>query len=285
MFSILVSGLAATVTLAQAQTTDAEVMAAFREVFPLVLQGDWEAAEPVAEAALPLATAPMNRYRIRHILTDTHARLGKWEDAATYAREAAETIYNDEALSQRLMLMASHMAAEEARAAYMLGDMERVAEANGRMISDHPDAGPGWTASGVTGAAHTAGLDCELMRDGYLRFDVWGGDEGLPACDYWALSDIGLRLTQGPATAAEIARLSERRTDAAPRELAWDEAPEGVRLTAYNLGTPAPGKEDEYAVILEGVDAGWTVTVRYPASQQAEALSALSGFYIAGPQG
>ena len=278
--SILVAGLAAPV-VAQDEAP-ADFMSAFRQVIPHVMSGDWEAALAPAETALPLADTPMNQYRIRHMLTDINARLGNWEDAGRYALEASQVIHGDEELAASRMVMASHMAAEEARAAMYLGDPERVAEANARMITDHPDAAPDWTSHGNTGARHADGLECPLFISDYLRFDVYGGAEGNPACLYWNHADIGIRLIQGSDAVGEAERLGERYADmeTSQFEIVTTGTGDNAPLTSWNLGTSRPGTPEQFAMTLEHPLQPWTVTVQYPADQETAARDILLQAFV-----
>lgn len=266
------------------EAAPADFSAAFRAAMMPAIQGDWEMALPAAEAALPLASTPAENYRIRHVLTDINARLGQWEAAAYWSSEAAGIIHDDETLSATLMVMASHMAAEEGRAAIMLGDARRAAQANSRMIADHPDASPGWRVRGDHGAVHSgSGLSCDLMRDGFLRFDVYGGSSGQAACAYWSLANVGVRITAGSVLRAEEARLRERKPDMGLIELNWIELPENARTQTYDLGPPMPGLPSERVMIVE--TTGFTVTLRYPEPHEGEALEAAARFVDAGLSG
>ena len=282
-FVICASFLATSLTTpVVAQNEPADFMTAFRQVIPHVMAGEWEAALAPAEAALPLAETAMNQYRIRHMLTDINARLGNWDDAGRYAREASAVIHGDEALAADRMVMASHMAAEEARAAMYLGDPDRVTEANARMITDHPDAAPGWTSHGTTGAGHQDGLECPLFISDYLRFDVYGGSEGDPACLYWNHADIGLRLVQGSDAVGEAERLGERYADmqTSQFEIVTTGTGDNAPLTSWNLGASRPGTPEQFAMTLEHPLQAWTVTVQYPAGQETAARDILLQAFV-----
>ncbi len=248
---------------------------AFRALISTVMSGQWEAALPLAEAALPLAETASERYRIRHILTDINARLHHWQDAGRWSGEAAAIIHADPELSRTHGLMASHMAAEEGRAAAMLGEHARLIDANARSISDHPEAAPHWVAVGETGAVHAAGLSCDLLRDGYLRFDVYGSETGPAACSYWNHADIGIRLTQGAVLDAELIRLAAANAIFDPIEIGAD-LPRNARLATYSIGAPFPGGELREIVVAQWPER--TLTLTYPVSARGDALAALTDF-------
>jgi len=260
----------------------ADFMSAFRQVIPHVMAGDWESALAPAETALALADTPMDRYRIRHMLTDINARLRYWEATGRYARQAADVIHGDAELAATRMVMASHMAAEEARAAWHLGDTARLADANARMLRDHPEASPGWQVQGDQGARHMQGLQCPLFIADYLRFDVYGGSEGDPACLYWNHEDIGLRLTQGSHASAEAERMGETYPDLQSTrfEIVTTGTGENAPLTSWSLGASRPGTPEQFAMTLEHPLQPWTVTVQYPAGQDAAARAVLLQAFV-----
>tara|TARA_R110002096_G_scaffold139167_4_gene293396 strand:+ start:172 stop:1005 length:834 start_codon:yes stop_codon:yes gene_type:complete len=248
---------------------------AFRALMPALMSSEWETALPLAQAALPLAETPAERYRIRHILTDINARLHNWDEAARWSHEAAAIIHADAELTETRIIMASHMAAEEGRAVAMLDDHERLTDANARAIADHPEAAPNWQAVGETGAVHAAGLSCDLLRDGYLRFDVHGSQTGPAACTYWNHADIGIRLTQGTALDAELIRLAAENPTFDPIELEA-EFPRDAQLATYSIGAPFPGGELREIVVAQWPER--TLTLTYPVSARGDALAALTDF-------
>lgn len=119
------------------------------------------------------------------------------------------------------MVMASHMAAEEARAAWHLGEPGR--------------------------------RQCPLFIADYLRFDVYGGSEGDPACLYWNHEDIGLRLTQGSHASAEAERMGETYPDLQSTrfEIVTTGTGENAPLTSWSLGASRPGTPEQFAMTLE----------------------------------
>ena len=256
-----------------AETPEPDFRTAFMALLRPMTAHEYAAAREAGPAALAAAQTPMQRYRVRHALTDINARLGDWTAAGDWAREAADTIRGDEGLRSQLMVMASHMAAEEARAAHHLGDAARLAEANARMIADHPDAAPGWRAEGEAGAVHAGGLSCDLLRDSYLRFDLYGGAQGEAECLYWNLSDIGLRVIDGAALDHRVDALRGEQDGFEALDFAWPAAPEGARLESYRwrVGTP----REQILVILEDAEAGWTASARFPPAAQDQALEEL----------
>lgn len=248
---------------------------AFRVLMPTLMAGEWETALPLAQTALPLAETPTERYRIRHMLTDINARLHHWDEAARWSHEAAAIIHADAELTQTRIVMASHMAAEEGRAVAMLGDHDRLTDANARAVSDHPEAAPNWQAVGETGAVHAAGLSCDLLRDGYLRFDVHGSETGPAACTYWNHADIGIRLTQGTALDAELVRLAAENAVFEPIDIEAD-FPRDAQLATYSIGAPFPGGELREIVVAQWPER--TLAVTYPVSARGDALAALTDF-------
>ncbi|WP_375549194.1 hypothetical protein ABWI01_02050 [Oceanicaulis alexandrii] len=256
--------------------TEPTFSSAFRSAIGLMLTHEYEEARPIAEQALTLASDPAEHYRARHVLTDISARLGDWQATASYSGEAYAIIMDDPALQGALVLNAAHMAAEEARAATMLNNLDRAADANARMIALHPQAGEGWRAIAPDGAVHDGGLSCPLLSEGLLRFDLLGADDALPGCVYWNLDDVGLRVLDGDGFEAELTRLQA--ASETTREL---EPPEtlqalGEQARLFDLGAPTPVSEPRHALVLSLHNAQRTLTLEFPATTTHAALAALS---------
>lgn len=267
MKTLLSGAVMAVLTLpfAQAQdTTPSDFNAQFRGVIGHMLQHEYEDARPLAEALIEHADSPAQHYRARHVLTDISARLGHWKRAIETSSQAYQLIIADEALSQSLILNASHMAAEEGRAQLMMGHSAAAQNAHERSIATHPDAAPGWQANAGLMAVHSSGLSCPLMREGYLRFDLIGGSEGVPGCVYWNLEDIGVRVFAGAAFDAEDTRLAN--ANAALERIGTSVSPATVteRIQTYDLGAPTPFSVARTAIVYETPSPVYTVTVEFP---------------------
>lgn len=172
------------------------------------------------------------------------------------------------------MLRVARISAEEARAAAMLGLDERVTRLSARIIEAHPSVGPGWQAIGSDGAFNKAGLSCDLLTHGFLRFDLAGGTGGRPGCVYWNLLNIGVRLFLGTVQADEEARLAAENPQFARIEsdLGWG--------AMFDLGSPTPVSEGRRAVILEAPDGRYTMTIEFPVSTQPGFLAATRNQFV-----
>lgn len=271
LIAITILSLGIACAAAQAESPGGDFASQFKAAIGASLAGDYPAAITDAAEALKLAEGDLQRYRAHHLLVDAYGRLGDWPAAEQHAQRAAATIKDSEQLSATLMVMASHMAAEAARAASYQGAADRVAVANRHMVADHPDAGSHWRAVGEQGAVHRSGAACPLLVEHYLRFDLYD-QQGVPGCEYWAHSDIGARIFWGDVTAQEVQRLKERRVPATETMINAEVAQELIVQSQWHI------RDGVSAVILTAGSVPMTLVIQYPEAANRELAAASNHF-------
>ncbi|MFS2316680.1 hypothetical protein RMQ97_01970 [Maricaulis sp. D1M11] len=232
----------------------------FRQALIQAQSKHYGMAQAFAETALALAESDMQNYQVRHLLVDVHGRQGHWDVVAQFAGEAAAIIRSSPNLSSRLMVMASHMEAERARAAYQMGQTQIVQASNAQMIEDHPDAGELWQPVGVDGAEHEAGLSCPLLRQGYLRFDVYDGNFEAPGCEYWGHNDVGARVFLGDVVASEEDQLVARSATDMPVNIDLGDT--------LNISSQWQVRSGVTAFVATNADSSITLTLQFPDGQR-----------------